>query len=269
MTQVWKGDSVVPVTKINAGPCTILQRKTNDKDGYEAVQLGYGKRRLSLLTKPLLGHFKNLGNFRYVREIRLNQETVDAKVGDQVSVATFTPGDRLTIVGISKGKGFQGVVKRHGFHGQDASHGNKDQLRASGSVGAGGVQHVFKGTRMGGRMGGDQVTLHDVEVVEVDEMNNSIFVKGSLPGARHSLVMLFGEGELKLGLPVTPVVEEVKVEETIRTTDITDEKINTDEATEDPVVEEPKIEEVKTEEVKEEVKVEPASAEAPAGEEAK
>ncbi len=265
MTQLWKGDAVVPVTKISAGPCTILQFKTTEKDGYEAVQVGFGARRLNLLTKALVGHFKNLGTFRYVREFRLNNEKIEAAVGDQVSVATFAVGDKLTITGVSKGKGFQGVVKRHGFHGQDATHGNKDQLRASGSVGAGGVQHVFKGTRMSGRMGGDRVTLHDVEIVEIDEATNTIYIKGAVPGARHGLVMMFGEGELKLGLP------EIKVEETVGTTDSTDEQINTDEATEAPVVEEPKAEETpvveepkeetKTEEAPvEEVKVEPASA---------
>jgi len=251
MTQLWQNDTVVPVTKVSAGPCTIVQLKTKDKDGYMAVQLGFGTRRAKLLSKSVLGHFKNLGAFRYVKEFRL-EESSELKPGDQISVATFAPGDRLTIVGISKGKGFQGVVKRHHFHGQDATHGNKDQLRASGSVGAGGVQHVFKGTRMAGRMGGDQVTLHDVEVISVDEHDNSLFVKGAVPGARHSLVMLFGDGELKLGLPeikeekieepitteaeqvVEQPVEEVPAEEeNVRTTDTTDEQIDTDKTPEE------------------------------------
>lgn len=207
MTQVWKGDSVVPVTRIDAGPCTVLQQKTKERDGYRAVQLGYGSRRASLISKPLRGHFKDLGNFRSVREFRLpDSDATDLKAGDLISVKTFVPGDKLTIVGVSKGKGFQGVVKRHGFHGQDATHGNKDQLRASGSVGAGGVQHVFKGVRMGGRMGGDRVTLHDVEVVEVDEAGNSLLVKGAVPGARNSLVLLWAEGEIQLGA-AEPVIE--------------------------------------------------------------
>ncbi len=284
MTQLWKGDAVVPVTKISAGPCTILQFKTTEKDGYEAVQVGYGARRLSLLTKALVGHFKNFGTFRYVREFRLNNEKLEAQIGDQVSVATFAVGDKLTVTGISKGKGFQGVVKRHGFHGQDATHGNKDQLRASGSVGAGGVQHVFKGTRMGGRMGGDRVTLHDVEIVEIDEATNTIYIKGAVPGARHGLVMIFAQGDLKLGLPeikveepvvaeevvapeteqevVEPVAEvpaeEVKAEETqeTRTTENSEKSEDTEKAAEAPI-EEPKIEEAPVEEIKsEEVKTE-------------
>lgn len=250
MTQLWKGDAVIPVTKIMAGPCTILQLKTKDKDGYEAVQVGYGARRLNLLTKALVGHFKNLGTFRYVREFRLdNSDGIgEAKIGDQVSVAAFAVGDHLTLTSTSKGKGFQGVVKRHGFHGQDATHGNKDQLRASGSVGAGGVQHVFKGTRMGGRMGGDRVTLHDVEIVEIDEATNTIFVKGAVPGARHGLVMLFGNGDLKLGLPELKVEEPVVVAEEVVAPEAEPEVV-------EPVAEVP-AEEVKAEEPKEEVKEE-------------
>ncbi len=271
MTQLWKGDAVVPVTKISAGPCTILQFKTTEKDGYEAVQVGFGARRLSLLTKALVGHFKNFGTFRYVREFRLNNEKLEAQVGDQVSVATFAVGDKLTITGISKGKGFQGVVKRHGFHGQDATHGNKDQLRASGSVGAGGVQHVFKGTRMGGRMGGDRVTLHDVEIVEIDEANNTIYIKGAVPGARHGLVMIFAQGDLKLGLPEIKVEEPVVAEEVVapveetqetRTTENSEKTEDTEKAAEAPVVEEVK-EETKVEETPavEEASVEEAKVE--------
>lgn len=270
MTQLWKGDAVVPVTKISAGPCTILQFKTTEKDGYEAVQVGYGARRLNLLTKALVGHFKNLGTFRYVREFRLNNEKIEAAVGDQVSVATFAVGDKLTVTGISKGKGFQGVVKRHGFHGQDATHGNKDQLRASGSVGAGGVQHVFKGTRMSGRMGGDRVTLHDVEIVEIDEATNTIYIKGAVPGARHGLVMMFGEGELKLGLPVAPLAEEVKAEESeIKETEQTAVEPEAEVPAEEQKIEEPK-EEVKEETpVAEEPKEETKTEEAPVVEETK
>jgi len=198
MTQLWQGDNVIPVTEVQAGPCTVLQIKTLEKDGYRAVVLGYGTRRPSLITKALKGHFKGFGDFRYVREFRLaeTENIGDLKAGDQISLATFANDDILTAIGTSKGKGFQGVVKRHGFHGQDATHGNKDQLRASGSVGAGGVQHVFKGIRMAGRMGGDRVTLHDVKIIAVDEANNTFFVKGALPGARNSLVLFFGEGEL-------------------------------------------------------------------------
>jgi large subunit ribosomal protein L3 len=257
MTQLWQGDKVIPVTKLVAGPCTVLQIKTLAKDGYQAVQLGYGKRRASLITKALQGHFKGFGDFRFVKEFRFDEQSAlgELKPGDQISVITFTQGDKLTVVGTSKGKGFQGVVKRHGFHGQDATHGNKDQLRASGSVGSGGVQHVFKGTRMSGRMGNDRVTLHDIEIIEVDEKNNTMFVKGPVPGARHGLVILFGEGELKLGLPKEEIKEEPKIEE-----------VKTEEVEEGAKIEEPVLEskedkvavvaDIKTEEVKEETTAE-------------
>lgn len=242
MTQIWQGETIVPVTKVQAGPCTILQLKTIEKDGYPAVQIAYGTRRASLITKALRGHFKNFGDFRTVREFRLakNEEAADLKAGDIITVKTFVPGDKLTVVGTSKGKGFQGVVKRHGFHGQDATHGNKDQLRMSGSVGAGGVQHVFKGMRMGGRMGGDRVTLHDVEVISIDEATNTLLVKGAVPGARNSLVLLSAEGELVTGA-IEPVVE-TPVEET------TAEETTPEVVEETPVTEEtPAAEEVVTE----------------------
>ena len=217
MTQIWQGETVIPVTQIEAGPCTVIQLKNTEKDGYSAVQVGYGKRRASLISKPLRGHFKNFGDFRFVREFRLpaGEATSELKAGDTISVKTFKPGDTLTITGTSKGKGFQGVVKRHGFHGQDATHGNKDQLRMSGSIGAGGVQHVFKGMRMGGRMGGDRVTLHDVQIVSVDEETNTIFIKGAIPGARNGLVLLSGNGELVLGMPEAKVEEPVATEEVV------------------------------------------------------
>ncbi len=250
MTQIWHGETVVPVTQIDAGPCTIIQLKNIEKDGYSAVQVGYGQRRTSLITKPQKGHFKNLGDFRFVREFRIPeaQAATELKTGDTISVKTFTAGDRLTITGISKGKGFQGVVKRHGFHGQDATHGNKDQLRMSGSIGAGGIQHVLKGMRMGGRMGGDRVTLHDVEVVSVDEENNSIFIKGAIPGARNGLVLLSADGELSLGLP------EIKANEETET--VVEENNTTEETTEsaqDEVVETEAVKETVAEEVTPEI----------------
>lgn len=243
MTQIWQGETVIPVTQIEAGPCTVIQLKNTEKDGYRAVQVGYGKRRASLITKPLRGHFKNFGDFRFVREFRLpaNETASELKAGDTISVKTFKPGDTLTITGTSKGKGFQGVVKRHGFHGQDATHGNKDQLRMSGSVGAGGVQHVFKGMRMGGRMGGEKVTLHDAQIVSVDEATNTIFIKGAIPGARNGLVLLSGNGELVLGMPEEKIEEPVVTEEIVNSEE-TSEPSNevVEEITETP--EEPVIE---------------------------
>lgn len=251
MTQLWQGETVVPVTKIQVGPCTVLQLKNTERDGYSAVQIGYGNRRESLITKVLRGHFKDFGNFRFVREFRIpaGEKVSELQAGDKITVRTFAVGDKLTIVGTSKGKGFQGVVKRHGFHGQDASHGNKDQLRMSGSIGAGGIQHVLKGMRMGGRMGGERVTVHNVEIISVDEVTNSILVKGQVPGARNGLVLLSGDGELVLGDPVieTPVaaVEEV-VEEPVAEDSTPEEPAVVEEA---PVVETSEVVEAPVEEV--------------------
>lgn len=266
MTQIWQGDTIVPVTKVQAGPCTVLQLKTEEKDGYPAVQVAYGTRRASLITKALRGHFKNFGDFRTVREFRLakNEQIADLKAGDIITVKTFVPGDKLTIVGTSKGKGFQGVVKRHGFHGQDATHGNKDQLRMSGSVGAGGVQHVFKGMRMGGRMGGDRVTLHDVEVISIDEATNTLFVKGAVPGARNSLVLLSADGELITGA-IEPVVEAPVEEPKVEETNETAVEETAPVAEEVEVKEEAKAEEVAAEPVQ--VEETPVAEEAPAVEE--
>ncbi len=256
MTQLWQGETVVPVTKIMAGPCTVLQLKNKERDGYQAVQVGYGDRRPSLITKVLRGHFKDFGNFRFVREFRIpeTEKASEVNPGDKIFVRTFAIGDKLTITGTSKGKGFQGVVKRHGFHGQDATHGNKDQLRMSGSIGAGGIQHVLKGMRMGGRMGGDRVTLHDVEVIAVDETDNSLLVKGAVPGARNGLVLLSAEGELVTG---EPVIEEV-VETPVET--VAAEEVVAEETAPDAVIEESPVTEatpeVAVEEVKEETPVE-------------
>lgn len=251
MTQVWQGDTVVPVTQIEAGPCTILQLKTEERDGYSAIQLGYGQRRASLLSKALRGHFKTLGDFRTVKEFRIPaSEQAQLKVGDIITVKTFAAGDKLTLIGTSKGKGFQGVVKRHGFHGQDATHGNKDQLRMSGSIGAGGVQHVFKGLRMSGRMGGDRVTLHDVEVISVDEANNTLLIKGSVPGARNSLVLLSSVGELVLG-PIEAVVAEPVEEKVDQVEEVAAETIS-EPVTEEQTATEEKMEETPAEPVVEE-----------------
>ena len=204
MTQVWPGDKVVGVTRVQAGPCTVVQVKGEDKDGYSAVQVGFGERKRKNIKKPQRGHMKNLNNFRYLREFRISPDAPkDAKErqlkrGDKIDVSTFEAGDNIQVEGVSKGKGFQGVVKRHGFHGQDKTHGTKDQLRMPGSIGSTGPAHVFKGLRMPGRMGGDQVTVKNSEIVEVDKENNILLVKGAVPGARNSLVLISGEGELMI-----------------------------------------------------------------------
>lgn len=199
MTQKFTEDgTVIPVTKLLVKPCVITQIKNQKTDGYLALQISSGQKRK--LAKPLKGHFKDLGNFRYSHEFRLidDKQVENLKVGDQISLESFVPGDKVKATGTSKGRGFQGGVKRHGFHGQKASHGHKDQQRMPGSIGAGGVQHVLKGMRMAGQMGNAQITIKNLEVVEVDVENSCIYLKGAVPGANNGLVILSGDGELKI-----------------------------------------------------------------------
>lgn len=190
MTQRFmENGALIPVTVIEAGPCTVTQVRTAQTDGYQAVQLGFGEKRR--LTKPLKGQLKGLPLARYLREFRV-ADSSSYKRGDKIMVEAFAPGDRVKVTGISKGKGFQGVVKRHHFGGGPASHGHKDNLRAPGSIGPTDPGRVFKGTRMAGRMGGDQVTLRNLEVVEVIAEKNLLLIKGAMPGARHSLLLIQG-----------------------------------------------------------------------------
>ena len=231
MTQVWRGDKAIAVTKVQANPCTVTQVKTTDKDGYQAVQLGFGEKKKKNMKKPQAGHLKGLGDIRYMREFRT--EEGELKKGDKIDVNTFVAGDIVRVTSTSKGKGFQGVVKRHGFKGSKMTHGNKDQGRMPGSIGATGPAHVFKGTRMGGRMGGDQVTTTNLEIIEVDKDNNILLVKGAVPGGRNGLVLIKGEGELK-------IMEEVK--ESVKNPEPAEEKIASKE-TETKQEEAPKKEE--------------------------
>ena len=198
MTQVWKNNEMIGVTKIEVAPCVVTQIKTIKNDGYTAIQLGTGERKEKNINKPQIGHMKASGRTsRFLKEFRLDKEISDIKVGDIVNIDNFTEGEVIRTTGVSKGRGYAGVVKRHHFKGHKQTHGTKDAVRMPGSIGAGGVQHVFKGMRMAGRMGGDQVTTPTVEIVNVDMEENIISIKGSLPGARHGLVMLIGDGDLK------------------------------------------------------------------------
>ena len=191
MTQVYAEDGrAIPVTVIQAGPCVVVQRKSNNKDGqrkdgYSSVQLGLVENRNAKgITKPMAGHFKKAGlpPCRVLREFRVDEGDV-VKVGDKVSVALFTPGDSVSVVGTSKGKGFQGVVKRHHFRGGAATHGSMFH-RAPGSIGASAFpSRVLKGMRAGGHMGSERVTVRNVQVVRVDAENNVLVVRGSVPGA--------------------------------------------------------------------------------------
>ena len=193
MTQVYAEDGrAIPVTVIQAGPCVVVQRKSKEKDGYAAVQVGLVEEKaLRNVTKPMKGHFAKAGlpPCRVLREFRV-EDGSDAKVGDKISVETFAPGDRITIVGTSKGKGFQGVVKRHHFRGGAATHGSMFH-RAPGSIGASAFpSRVMKGMRMGGRMGGDQVTVKNLRVAKIDVENNLLYIRGAVPGGRNGLVVV-------------------------------------------------------------------------------
>lgn len=196
MTQVFRPDgAVVPVTRVAAGPCVVTQVKTMEKDGVEAVQLGFDKKKKFRVNKPETGHLKDVKmgdddavTVKFLRDISVKSH--EFKKGDIISAQTFAIGDKVTVVGTSKGRGFQGVVKRHGFHGQSQTHGVKDQTRMPGSIGAGGVQRVFKGMKMGGHMGDARVSVKNLEIVEVRPEQNEIFIKGAVPGARGGLLMI-------------------------------------------------------------------------------
>lgn len=196
MTQVFdeKGN-VNPVTALVAGPVVVTQVKTKDKDGYEAVQIGYGEKKTKNINKPMKGHLKDLGNFRYLRELRLedNNKPVDSiKVGDKFDISVFKVGDSLTVSSVSKGKGFQGVVKRHGFKGGPRSHGQKHSEREPGSISQGLRTSIRSGMRMAGRMGGDRVTVKNLKVVNIDQTTNTILIKGAIPGRRGTMVEIRG-----------------------------------------------------------------------------
>ncbi|MBT4277780.1 50S ribosomal protein L3 [Candidatus Falkowbacteria bacterium] len=194
MSQIYVENNVIPVTAIETGDCKIVQVKTIDSDGYEAIQVGFLTKKN--INKPAKGHCKGLGNFKHLKEFR--SEKNEFKIGDILDINSFEVGDKVQVTGSSKGKGFQGVVKRHGFHGAPASHGTKDQLRMPGSIGATGPAHVFKGTKMGGQMGNQQSTAKGLEIIEIDKENNLIKVKGAIPGARNSLVAVSCDGEMKI-----------------------------------------------------------------------
>jgi len=189
MTQVFREDgTVVPVTLIQAGPCTVTDVRTVDANGYAAVQLGYGVQKASRVAKAQLGQWLESGPFQLVKEVRVSDPS-NYEVGATVDASIFEAGDKIDVIGTSKGRGFQGVVKRHGFRGSKTTHGNKDQQRMPGSIGATGPQRVFKGMRMAGRMGGDRTTVQNLEIVEV-RPNGLVAVKGAVPGSRNSLIVL-------------------------------------------------------------------------------
>jgi len=191
MTQIFnENERVVPVTLIEAGPCYVIQKKEKGTDGYIAVQLGFEEVSDKRMNKPLIGHLKKAGvpMLKHLREFRVKDHS-DLELGQVVSADIFEVGDLVDVVGTSKGKGFAGVVKRHHFAGGPKTHGQSDRHRAPGSIGAGTTPgRVFKGMRMAGRMGGQRVTVSNLEVVMVDKDRNLIAVKGAIPGAKNGLV---------------------------------------------------------------------------------
>ncbi len=192
MTQIFdEFGTALPVTLIEAGPCFVTQIRRPAHDGYSAVQLGFGETRPKRLTGGQLGHLKrnDLPPVRYLREFRVKDPQVQE--GDQLTVSVFAIGDRVDVLGVSKGKGFQGGVKRHGFAGGPRTHGQSDRLRAPGSIGATSTPgRVFKGTRMAGHMGSARVTSQNLSVELVDPERNLIAVRGSVPGPRGSIVVV-------------------------------------------------------------------------------
>ena len=192
MTQVWDNNKVVPVTVVQAGPCVVTQVRTDDKDGYNAVQLAYGAIDPRKVNKPETGHYTKAGVSprRHIVELR----TTDAgeyELGQEVTVETFAPGQPIDVTGKTKGKGYAGVMKRHGFHGLKGSHGVERKHRSPGSIGACATPaRVFKGTRMAGRMGSRRFTVQNLTVQAVDTENNLILVKGAIPGPKGGLVLL-------------------------------------------------------------------------------
>ena len=182
----------IPCTIIEAGPCTVTQIKTNEVDGYDAVQLGFDNQKDSRLSKALLGHLKKANSKAYKKLIEVSSFDNEVSLGDSLNVEVFEEGDFVTVTGISKGKGFQGVVKRHGFAGVgDATHGQHNRLRAPGSIGAASYPaRVFKGMRMAGQMGNAKVKVENLQVLKIMNDKNILVVKGAVPGAKNSYIII-------------------------------------------------------------------------------
>lgn len=192
MTQILGEDGVmIPVTLIQAGPCTVTQVKTVDADGYAAVQIGYGEGKN--LSKAVAGHVKKSGVApKVIQEVRVSELPADVKIGDAFDVTVFTVGDNVDVTGISKGKGFAGTVKRHNFNTSKKTHGGNGNVRKPGSIGSMYPQKIFKGKRMAGQMGHEQVTVRNLTIAYVDIEDNLIGVKGAVPGPRRGIVTIGG-----------------------------------------------------------------------------
>jgi len=185
MTQIFEGQIVIPVTIVSAGPCVVTQIKQKGKDGYSAVQFGYEEKKENKIKKSETGK-----GYKHLKEFRCEQE--ELKVGDKIDVSVFEEGDLVKVSGVSKGKGFQGAVKRWGFHGRSRTHGVKHDHRTLGSVGATGPGRVFLGKKMPGHMGAERVTTKNLKVAKIDKENNLIAIKGAIPGRKGTLIEILG-----------------------------------------------------------------------------
>jgi large subunit ribosomal protein L3 len=194
MTQLFREDGISEaVTVIDASPCAVVQVKTIEKEGYNAVQLGYGKAKK--LSSPVKGHLKGTGEFGCLREFRMD-EIEGINIGDKIDVSLFQPGDLVDVVGVSKGRGFAGVVKRHHFSGGPKTHGQSDRHRAPGAIGSGTTPgRVKKGMRMAGRMGNQRVTARNLMVVKADAERNILVIRGAVPGANNGIILIGKSGK--------------------------------------------------------------------------
>lgn len=184
---------VHPATVVSAGPIVVTKVFTKEADGYDAVQVGYGTQKKERINKARTGQMGGFGSFRYLKELRIKKgELPKVAAGDSVALSVFAPGDKVVVTGTSKGKGFQSVIKRHGFHGGPRSHGQKHSEREPGSIGGGLRNRVPKGMRMAGRTGSDTITSKNHTIIDVDTENNQLVIKGAIPGRRGSLISVKG-----------------------------------------------------------------------------
>lgn len=197
MGQIYKDNKVIPVTIIQAGPCIVVNKKESEKNKYSAVQLGFNEKRK--IKKPVFGQINKLGNFSVIREFRLPEDNTDLDIGAFLKADVFNEGDLVNIAGLNKGKGFQGVVKRHGFKTWPRTHGHPHQ-RQPGSIGCMTPQRVVKGKRMAGRMGNARVTIKNLTIADIDSANNLLIVKGAVPGRRGTVLEIREAGLNKLGV---------------------------------------------------------------------
>lgn len=217
MTRVFSQEgNIVPVTVVEAGPCPIVQKKTKENDGYIALQVGFLKKKPTRVNRPLMGHFKKGGAeaFYVLKELRVDE--VDSfELGQEIAVDIFQPGDLVDVTGTTKGRGFSGVMKRHGFRGAPGSHGTHEYFRHGGSIGsAADPSRTFKGKKMPGHFGNRKVTVQNIEVVEVRPEQNLIFLRGAIPGWRNGIVVI--KQATKGIVPPRPVPPREKKEEAIK-----------------------------------------------------